>query len=373
MTSVQEFLCNGGTLANLAEMFAIKARRHVQHPNLVSLKYHQIDSPFSAPIVRECRGIVLDEANGWACVARGFDKFFNHGEQYASPIDWTTARVQEKLDGSLCALYWYAGEWHVATTGTPDASGEVGSHGFRFADLFWSTFDQGTGIEIFDHRARGWTLLFELTAPENRVVVPHHERRLTLLAARLPSGEEMRPEDAARTFFHEGHRPAVVRSFPLGSFEDCAATFATMRPLEQEGYVVVDGGFRRVKVKHPGYVAIHHAKDGLTPRALVDIARKGEVSEVIAAFSELQRDLNDIKARLDALCRQVQVDFERWRDAPTQKDFALAVKDRPHSAALFQMRAGRVRSPGEFYAQATTDAVMRALGMKDAPAGEEAA
>jgi hypothetical protein len=51
------------------------------------------------PIVRESRGVILDEADDWRVVARAFDKFFNYGESGADEIDWGTARVQEKVDG----------------------------------------------------------------------------------------------------------------------------------------------------------------------------------------------------------------------------------------------------------------------------------
>ena len=133
---------------NEIQEYRVKHRRHGRFPNLVLLKY-DIKAPFGEPLVQECRGIVLDESDGWKVVSRAFDKFFNHGEGHAAPIDWSTARVQEKLDGSLAVMYHYAGEWHVATSGSPDASGVVqkagdrtaGAYGDRtFAQYFWETF-----------------------------------------------------------------------------------------------------------------------------------------------------------------------------------------------------------------------------------------
>ena len=46
--------------------------------------------------------------------------------------------MQEKLDGSLCVAYYYQGDWHVATTGTPDAGGPVwvfSGHGSQWAGM----------------------------------------------------------------------------------------------------------------------------------------------------------------------------------------------------------------------------------------------
>jgi len=72
------------------------------------------------PIVRECRGIILDSKNGWQVVAFPYKKFFNHGEPFASEIDWTTAKIFEKIDGSLASVYWYDQKWHVASSSVPE-------------------------------------------------------------------------------------------------------------------------------------------------------------------------------------------------------------------------------------------------------------
>jgi tRNA splicing ligase len=52
-------------------------------------------------VVQECRGLILDESANWRIVAFPYTKFFNYGEEHAASIDWSTACVQEKLDGSL--------------------------------------------------------------------------------------------------------------------------------------------------------------------------------------------------------------------------------------------------------------------------------
>ena len=59
------------------------------------LKYSQIDSDFNNEIVRECRGLIIDKNFNPVCVP--FYKFGNYGESYADNIDWTTAKVEEKI------------------------------------------------------------------------------------------------------------------------------------------------------------------------------------------------------------------------------------------------------------------------------------
>src|SRR5689334_13224443 len=94
-------------LPELCERYKITARRHGYYPGLVQLKYSQIESPMGERIVQECRGLILDEGHDWKVIAFPYTKFFNHGEGHAAPIDWGTAKVYEKLDGSLMTLYSY--------------------------------------------------------------------------------------------------------------------------------------------------------------------------------------------------------------------------------------------------------------------------
>lgn len=360
---IQAYLEADGTLGDLVQSYTIKHRRHGKYENLVLLKYG-IEAAFMNPMVRECRGIILDEAKGWAVVSRAFDKFGNEGEGYVPEIDWSTARVQEKLDGSLCVLYHYEGEWHVATSGSPDASGEVqraGDHtgldrcGKTFAEYFWDTFgtEGGRLPEPSD-----LCFAFELMGPLNRIVVVHEKPSLRLLAVRnRVTGQQFLPEEWAGIV----GIPAV-RSFPLTTVDEIHASFEHISPVSQEGYVVVDGNFNRVKIKHPGYVALHHAKDGMGPKAFVEIARTGEVGEVIAAFPEFQPLIDDARQRYEALVASVKSDFARIKDIPVQKDFAVEALKTPYSAALFQLRKG---TPVEdFFRAIQVDKLMGLMGIE---------
>lgn len=353
---IQGYLEADGTLGDLVTSYTIKARRHGEYENLVLLKYG-IEAAFMNPMVRECRGIILDEAKGWEVVSRAFDKFGNDGEGYVPEIDWSTARVQEKLDGSLCVLYHYDDAWHVATSGTPDACGEVHGAGGTFREYFWKTFNEAGG------RLPAQTDLcfaFELMGPDNRIVVVHEKPWMRLLSVRnRVTGEQFLPDD-----FEEVVGIPAVRSFPLTNLDEIRASFEHISPVSQEGYVVVDGKFDRVKIKHPGYVALHHAKDGMGPKAFVQIARTGETPEVLAAFPEFKPLLEDARARYVALVDRVTGDYERIRDIPVQKDFAAEALKTPHSAALFQMRRGTELQA--FFRDIAIDKLMTWMGVVEA-------
>jgi len=360
----------------LESKYAVTAKRHPKYNNLVLFKYSQIDSPFADPMVRECRGVILDESKNWEVVARPFDKFFNYGEGHAATIDWATARVQEKLDGSLVTMYYYDGQWQIATSGTPDAGGQVGDFGILFRDLFWQVWNDA-GYELPHESYKDLTFMFELMTPENRVVVRHQERKLALIGVRnRVNGHEIPVEHMA------GQDIPYVKDHSLTSVDAIVETFNTMDPLKQEGYVVVDANFNRIKVKHPGYVAIHHLKDGFGMRRLVEIVRSNEASEFLTYFPEWTEKYNQVKVPYDQLLAELTEAYPRILAAvPTvppgvqmlpdraralhRKEFAaLALKTRC-PAAMFTMLDGKVNSVHEFLQQIGSVHLMTILGLKN--------
>jgi hypothetical protein len=357
---IQDYLRGNGTLETLALEYAVKHARHAAHPNLVLLKYDQINSPMEAPIVRECRGLILDEADDWRIVARPYVKFFNYGEPHAADIDWATARVQEKVDGTLCVFYHYAGRWHVATTGMPDARGPANALPITFHELIWRTAE-AYGLRLLSPEH---TYLCELTGPHNRVVVVHSETRLTLLGIRHTQTGIWASLDERERYL-EGD-VLTVREYGLSSFAELIATFAILSPLQQEGYVVLDGRGHRVKVKHPGYVNIHLLKEAATPKRCVEVLRAGEEWELLTYFPEYAATFDPIRSAYEALIAEIDADYERLRAIPMQKEFAAEALRSRCSAALFALRAGKCVSARQFLsAQAQLPYVLRLLGVKE--------
>lgn len=354
---IQDTLRAGETAADVAARYALITRRHNKYPNLVLFKYNQIESPMGDPLVQQCRGLVLDEANNWEVVCRPFDKFFNYGEGHAAPIDWESARVQEKLDGSLMSLYFYDGQWHVATSGTPDASGEVNACGFTFAELFWATFRQkGYSLPFPVHK--NLTFMFELMTPWNRVVVRHTSNDLKLIGVRQNiNGREFRVAEQRQ------YEP--VREFPLGSLDEIIKSFELIDGTTREGYVVVDEKFHRIKVKHPQYVAIHHMRDGFGPKRILEVIRHGETSELLVHFPEWAQAFESIQSRYDALVDVLEDAYDEWKHIENQKEFALKALTMRCSFVLFALRKGSIQSIKEGLAQMPIANLMDILEIKD--------
>lgn len=362
---LQKYLRSEGSPDSLKRDLGIDHKRHGSHPNLVLFKYNQIESPMANPIVQECRGIILDQDNDWNIVAFGFMKFFNFGEPGAAEIDWDTARVQEKKDGSMILLYFYKGEWFVATTGTPDANTEINGSGITFSKLFWDTI----GVDL-NTDAQSYNFIFELTSVYNRVVVDHKETELTILGARrVDTWQEVHPSEIKHLF----PKMKVIQEYPLQKMDDIFATFDKMNPLEQEGYVIVwdnkDGSKGRNKVKHPGYVILHHAKDNIMAsiKNMVNVVRNGESAEYLASFPDLVARMDQIKIRYLELVTHLQECYIQHMQIIVQKDFALAITKHGicrHTGALFALRSGKVRSIREYLSTVNMDVLLRLLGYK---------
>lgn len=359
----QDFLRNGGTLESLKALYAIEAKRHPAHANLVQLKYSQIDSPMASQLVQQCRGIILDEQDNWRIIARPFDKFFNHGEPNAAKLHWSTVEAQEKLDGSLCILYWYQGDWRVATSGMPDAGGAVGSDPeYSFNQMFWWLWHVlgyvKPGQKWADH-----TFMFELITPYNRVVCRYGENRIVFLGAREINDPwyELAPAE----FPWQSYKWKAVQTFKLNTLDACMDSFQTMDPLKQEGYVLVDHEFNRLKVKHPGYVALHHLRgNGYGPKRILEVIRAGETKEILTAFPEWTQDFDRMAHRYASLIGELEADYEKIKDIPLQKAFALEAVKSKYSSVLFSVRNQKVDSIREAIKRMNLESLLILLGAR---------
>jgi hypothetical protein len=361
---LQAALRGGRTPRELEETLGIKSKRHPRYPNLVLFVYDQIESPKLDPIVRSSRGHILDEDNNWEHVCRPFDRFLNWGEGLESGAvvpDISKSVVFKKEDGSLLNMWFYRDEWHVSTKGSPDAGGQVGDNPFTFAELFWRVWND-RDLFVPDTLDHGRTLSFELCTLHNRVVCSQPEERVVLIGARdNVGGRELHP------YAYDGEIE-TCKSYNLGNLEDIERTFKELPALEMEGYVVAqflpDGRVIRAKVKHPGYLAIHHLKEGNSKKRLLELVRTGEEGEFLSYFPEYAPQFDEIRGKFEALVTELETAWETNRGIENQKEFALQVKDLRMSGVIFNVR----RAGGTIRGRLTDvpiDNLALAIGLKE--------
>jgi len=280
--------------------------------------YSQIDSDFYNEVVRVSRGIILkiEENFDWThdpenfsnekevrvncnieIVCWPFNKFGNYGEGYADPIDWASARVQEKVDGSIIKVWHDDDLWHISTNGMINAFGtdlmNPTEDCASFGDLFMIAAGNTCGSygELLDKLDQDYTYIFELTSPWNRVVVPYQDTTITHIGSRnLITGKEEILDLGIK-------KP---KEYKFATWDEMVSTAAAL-PFSQEGYVVVDKDWHRVKVKSKAYLQAHHLKDNgnVNPKRVLELIKANEQGEFISYFPEYKEHFDKIQAKYE--------------------------------------------------------------------------
>jgi len=341
--------------------------------NLVMLKYSQVDSDFNEAIVRECRGLILD-ADTNEIVSFPFTKFFNFGEANAADIDWKSASILQKVDGSLIKIVKIDGQLLVSTNGTIDAAKapiaeQIGCPFKTFDDIVQYCFRYATpeGVCYMDFE-EGFTYMFELVSPYTRVVIPYKTPELYFLGLRnnLTFEEELPYSHPLALKFK------TPQKFDLHTLDECIAATKQM-PWDEEGYVVVDGKFNRVKIKSPAYCAIHHMKGNgkLSYERGIDIVRSNEISEVATYFPEFKNHLDDLKEKLKQTLSFLEQAWANYllidSKLLSRKDKAVEIQRlfKSFSGVGFALLDNKINSPKEWLETYPSNKLVKFLGYKD--------
>lgn len=346
MLNVQTYLLTH-TLTELAEEHGVYARFSVKNPHKFTLNYDQLEAKDADPISQECRGLILRTNKVFndpslahpelqtvigdtRVLALPMRRFFNYGQGSAATVDFDhpDTRFCEKLDGTLCILYWDRDlmEWCVGTRSVPDADLPMDGFGNQtFSDLFWKAFNASGGdISALDYARGLHTFCFELCTPDNQIVVRYSDYKVYLLAAReIATGDEMLPETWAEQI-HVSPAP----TYRFGNTAEMLDFVSSRNPSAHEGIVVCDPNFNRVKVKNAGYLALNKIKDSVakSPRAVLEIILLGTEDDVLPLVGQNIQDFIAVtKANLQKFLKDMDEEYARLY-SPDRKTFALAVQ-----------------------------------------------
>ena len=310
------------------------------------IRYSQLSSDFSNPIVQESRGCIIDnESLEYVC--RSFVKFFNATEDLASPIDWESARIQTKHDGSIIKC-WYDGEdWRVSTNGTIDSSTAMIEGDFI---SFYELFNMAKGDLDFTKLNKNRTYIFELTSPLNKVVVDYKEHKIFHIGTiDNKTGEE----------FNEDIGIEKPKEFHCNDINEIFEAVSLMS-WDEEGYVVVDKYWRRVKIKSPEYVRVHRLYSNvMTKRRAVEIIRMGEQSEFLAYFPQYSIFFDEIIKAYGKLVSEVENMLCTIDLSVDKKTLALSIKDNEFKDILFRKYDGKLSSVQEYFDSMFIDKLIR--------------
>lgn len=281
--------------------------------DLAIFTYNAEGIDWSKDLCREARGIIINTKT-FEVVCWPYMKFFNWNEPWAAVIDWETAEVQEKVDGSLIKLWHYEGKWRWSTNNTIDASEcRVGYADLSFLQLITNT-NEYKKLD-YDSLDKDCTYMFELVSPENRVEVPYAETRLFHTGTRNnKTGEELK-------VYIGIPQPKVYPIKGEANLDQILSMAKNLNPdgeLVHEGFVVVDKNFNRLKVKTEEYLKFSKILNNgyMTPKRTLDFILDAKEEEIVVFcknFPEYAYLVRFMQYRYELLRRRAYIQTNRCR------------------------------------------------------------
>jgi T4 RnlA family RNA ligase len=279
-------------------------------------------------VTLSCRGLVTDDRA--VVFARPFKKFFNMEEgKHTSTSEF---EVFEKMDGSLGIMFKYNGEVICATRGS-----------FASDQAVWmSKFAKEYNYQ--DIIVDGFTYLFEIIYPENRIVVNYGDQeRLVLLGIiKTESGEEVPYDDISFDGWDIVNKYDGIRDYSeLKSKIDNNA----------EGFVVRFSNGDRMKIKGEEYLRLHKVMTNLSTTAVWEVLSNG------GSMDDLLKDVPDefygkvkeyeksLIVQFNQLEEEYQNHFDSIKGLGVRKLFAQTAIMFQHPSILFGMLDGKDISP----------------------------
>ena len=273
-----------------------------------------------------CRGLVLDA--DYQPIARPLAKFFNLSEHQGTLPDGVP-EIYEKLDGSLIILFYYQGQWEVASRGS------FASEQAQMARVLLANYL--ANLETLD---REYTYLLEIIYPSNRIVVDYGaaERLVLLAAVHTQTGAELELAqvdwiDRAQTY------PATTLPEWLQSIDETQAELAN-----QEGFILKWPNGFRLKYKLADYVRLH--------RIITRVQAK-DIWECLSQNHSLEQFLDSVpdefyhwvkatKLELETKYRAIETECQQaFQDLGDRRQTAMYFQTQKYPGVLFLMLDGR--------------------------------
>lgn len=311
-------------------------------PNVYLFKYNIILSDMNQKISQEARGIILevtensDGSRSTKLLAHSFDKFFNYtepqGQLVLENFNWDDYSFQEKRDGSLLRLWFYNGKWNVSTSGTIDAhkanmdsvSTSYSSFGDMFDEIF-SSYEED--VSVLDE---GITYSFEMTSPNNKIVVDYTFDELTLIGMRVNKlNMEIDPVE------HNPFKGIVTAvHYNFSNLDRALGVINTMGNFE--GLVLTDSNFNRVKIKTDEYLVLAKITDETSSdRGIMRMVMDGRIDDVLNRLPHLQSRIDRVRDYLNEEMNKAREFISSIDLTQDKKTIALSIQDSPYRFLVF--------------------------------------
>lgn len=328
------------------------------------LKYTQFNSDMSYLSVRESRGSVFrqNENDEWIYVCRPFDKFFNFNEEYAATIDWKSAKVTEKIDGSIMKLWFDKDSWHLSTNGKTDAfRAFAGDSELTFGGIFERAL--GTDIQTLGSTLdKSCTYMFELTSAETRIVIGYDDGVYYLTRRNTKTGEEL----FDLPVFTSKAKIRYPRRYDLTNLDD-VIEIARDLSRDEEGFVVNDNNGNRIKVKSPEYLhaAKVHMNGQVTDKRIFEYIKEEKIDDFLVYAPQYRCRVKTIQDKIKSTVTYAENEWNRINKTAyaDQKEFAAAIKGHELGPFFFLKRRNTSFSALDYLFSITIKKALKLLGL----------
>jgi RNA ligase len=250
--------------------------------DMLLLKYNQcVFNTGWHNLAKECRGKVLNK-NTFEIISYPFDKFFNLGEvdetneikikEYISKA--RKVYVADKKDGSTIIVSNHKGNRTITTNG--------GFDNIQI-ELAKKIFEEKYN-KFYNSIPEGFTYIFELIHPDNRIVVDYgDEEKLCLLAVRdLSNFKLLLYEDLIK--IAEEYELDLVESEDFKSLDEMVALAREMKDANKEGWVLrlVGDDFDIIfKLKLQEYFLLHRSMCEISLKKVYSLIQSGGINNLL--------------------------------------------------------------------------------------------
>jgi hypothetical protein len=190
--------------------------------------------------------------------------------------------------------------------------------------------------EFFNILYEGACYMFEMVSPYNRVVIEYTEPKLYYLGQRM-----LNTDKEYMCMVNTPLDMPTPKIYPLHTLKEVQEA-ANALPWNEEGYVVCDANFNRVKIKSPEYVLAHHGRtNGNTSTSrLLEIILNNEIYEFLIYANEYTDKINNLVTAMEIFKAQVKLDIVNLSPDlyATRKEYAEVVKRYPSYMQYFLFR-----------------------------------
>lgn len=162
------------------------------------------------------------------------------------------------------------------------------------------------------------------------------------------------------------------QKYNIHTLEECLQVAENL-PFSEEGYVVVDAYWNRVKIKSPAYVAAHHLKNNgvITYSRVLDMIKVGGDDDFISIYPEYREVFKTVKDKLISFiddCLEVLREFNGV-EFETRKEFANWAMTKRFPSLLFLLldkKIGKTSDDvGNYILSIDSDRLLKMIGVKE--------